>query len=342
MNRTQRVTVGDLLGCRAGELPSIGSSTAIKHTIKHTIYLASSWRNEHQPEVLRVLRAAGHTVYDFRNPAPGSTGFGWRQITAKPTAEWTPDDLAQVLRHPIAKRGHGLDQGGMDRATACVLLLPCGSSAHLEAGWCAGRGVPTIVYAPSSIREPELMYLTFGTEPIVTTERELLERLAKAPPRVGNSRRAIDEADRHLDDDREAVDDTHLDEREFLRGDVEAETLDLSEPGVEEPQHPMATAQRDRLASIVAILLRDAVVLAGGDAVMAAFALQRVRDVFSAGVATLMADTLLVMDEEVSIDTMPYAEIVRLVGRGALYCQATSIIFQTRLDVLHALSAEEQ
>ena len=28
------------------------------------IYLASSWRNQHQPEVLQALRAAGHEVYE--------------------------------------------------------------------------------------------------------------------------------------------------------------------------------------------------------------------------------------------------------------------------------------
>lgn len=144
---------------------------------KHKIYVASSWRNEQQAHVVTLLRGAGHEVYDFKNPAPGDNGFSWRQITAKPTEEWTPSDLKEVLQHPIAKRGHGLDQGGMNRATACVLLLPCGSSAHLEAGWCAGRGIPTVVYAPTTIRDPELMYLTFGEQPIVTSEVELLRWL---------------------------------------------------------------------------------------------------------------------------------------------------------------------
>ena len=33
------------------------------------IYVASSWRNKYFPEVVDALRAAGHQVYDFRNPA---------------------------------------------------------------------------------------------------------------------------------------------------------------------------------------------------------------------------------------------------------------------------------
>ena len=32
------------------------------------IYVASSWRNERQPDVVQALRNAGHDVYDFRHP----------------------------------------------------------------------------------------------------------------------------------------------------------------------------------------------------------------------------------------------------------------------------------
>ena len=31
------------------------------------IYVASSWRDPYQPEVVAALREAGHEVYDFRN-----------------------------------------------------------------------------------------------------------------------------------------------------------------------------------------------------------------------------------------------------------------------------------
>lgn len=37
------------------------------------IYVASSWRNQYQPEVVATLRAVGHEVYDFKNPRPGGT-----------------------------------------------------------------------------------------------------------------------------------------------------------------------------------------------------------------------------------------------------------------------------
>lgn len=39
-------------------------------------------------------------------------------------------------------------------------VLPCGRSAHTEAGWCKDRGMKTIVYIPK-MEEPELMYKLF-------------------------------------------------------------------------------------------------------------------------------------------------------------------------------------
>lgn len=158
---------------------------------RRLIYVASSWRNEHQPHVVAMLHAAGHQVYDFRHPAVGAAGFSWSSLTdpdydLPPFALWRPSDLARALQHPRARQGHAFDQAALDAATACVLLLPCGSSAHLEAGYCAGRGVPTVAYAPTTIRGPELMYLTFGKNPILTTESELLAWLDDLTPTTGD------------------------------------------------------------------------------------------------------------------------------------------------------------
>lgn len=130
---------------------------------KKKIYLASSWRNEYQPDVLAALRADGHEVYDFRNPSPGDIGFSWSAIDPK-WKEWTPEQFREALKHPLSQNGHSLDQTAMAWCNTGVLLLPSGSSAHLEAGWLAGQLKPTIVYAPA-LREPELMYKTFELVP---------------------------------------------------------------------------------------------------------------------------------------------------------------------------------
>ena len=124
------------------------------------IYLASSWRNTYQPAVLAELRAAGHEVYDFRNPAPGSTGFSWRQVDPGLKDDLTAERMRATLAHPVSQAGFDLDFDAMKWADAFVLLLPSGMSAHLEAGWACGAGKPVAVLAPE-IREPELMYKCF-------------------------------------------------------------------------------------------------------------------------------------------------------------------------------------
>ena len=44
------------------------------------IYVASSWRNPLQADVVAALKRDGHQVYDFKNPRPGDKGFAWSEI----------------------------------------------------------------------------------------------------------------------------------------------------------------------------------------------------------------------------------------------------------------------
>ena len=123
------------------------------------IYLASSWRNPEQPELVQALRHWGHQVYDFRNPAPGNDGFRWTELDPD-WLNWTPERYAELVRtHPIARAGFALDHAALDWCDTCVLLLPSGRSAHLQAGYAAGQGKRVIVYLRPDKFEPELMYL---------------------------------------------------------------------------------------------------------------------------------------------------------------------------------------
>lgn len=118
------------------------------------VYLASSWRNEFQPSVVEVLRKNGFDVYDFRNPCPGNNGFSWKDVLLRKDFDFF--EYLNCLSHPIAEQGFNFDFEAMQAADICVLLLPCGRSAHLEAGWMIGAGKPT--YIVGEIIEPELMY----------------------------------------------------------------------------------------------------------------------------------------------------------------------------------------
>lgn len=63
----------------------------------------------------------------------------------------------------------------MVAADTCVLLLPCGRSAHIEAGYFVGAGKRLIILLANGC-EPELMYKM--TPHICTNMEEVLEVLA--------------------------------------------------------------------------------------------------------------------------------------------------------------------
>ena len=114
------------------------------------IYVASSWRNERQPEVVRALRAVGHEVYDFRNQ-----GFRWSEIDPA-WQSWTPRQYREhLLSHPLAMDGFLKDMAALRWADVVVLVQPCGRSAHLEFGWAVGAGKLSVILLADG--EPELM-----------------------------------------------------------------------------------------------------------------------------------------------------------------------------------------
>ena len=56
------------------------------------IYVASSWRNQYFPEVVKKLREYGHEVYDFRNPPHDHGAFMWKNVDPD-FEKWTVKDL---------------------------------------------------------------------------------------------------------------------------------------------------------------------------------------------------------------------------------------------------------
>ena len=144
---------------------------------KHKIYVASSWRNEFYPDVVKALREAGHEVYDFRNPDPSrpslkgqEVGFKWQYVDPD-YMNWTPQEYREHLQCEKAERQFKNDIEAMCSCDTCVLVLPCGRSAHTEAGWFAGQGKKVICYMPV-YEEAELMYKLF--DGIACTLEELV------------------------------------------------------------------------------------------------------------------------------------------------------------------------
>jgi hypothetical protein len=128
------------------------------------IYVASSWRCEYQQEVVLQLRSYGFEVYDFRGDGDGwgsetggNGGFSWSEVD--PNWKTWPSDIPRYiagLNHPRAIEGFDRDMNALRRCDICILVNPCGQSAHAELGWAAGAGKRTAVFCPA-IREPDLM-----------------------------------------------------------------------------------------------------------------------------------------------------------------------------------------
>lgn len=135
------------------------------------IYVASSWRNSWQPPVVHALREAGHEVYDFRNPRPGDHGFAWSDIEPD-WQEWDSHRFRAALDHPIAVAGFASDFDALKWCDTCILVLPCGRSAHLELGWAVGHGKRTAILLVGE-NEPELMYRM--VDKLAVTLEELIE-----------------------------------------------------------------------------------------------------------------------------------------------------------------------
>jgi hypothetical protein len=138
------------------------------------VYVASSWRNELYPQVVKAISEAGHEVYDFRNPEPGDHGFSWSEIDPD-WKDWTPEDYRAALRTPRAQDGFCKDAAALEDAEAVVLVTPCGPSAHLELGFGLGEGKLGIVLVHW---EPQMCYEGAGFSLTRRGEPELMYKLA--------------------------------------------------------------------------------------------------------------------------------------------------------------------
>lgn len=148
------------------------------------IYLASSWRNQYHTDVLEYLTQNNHKVYNFKSNTPTKyagpvpTAFSWAELDKNWTL-WTQSEYRnKLVGSPRAQQGFIGDYRGMEWADICVLLMPSGRSAHIEAGYMKGRGKRLIIhYEKEELNgfEPDLMYLL--ADNITIGKYELLDVL---------------------------------------------------------------------------------------------------------------------------------------------------------------------
>lgn len=141
------------------------------------IYVATSWRNRIlQNLIVKDLRLLGHDVYDFTNPAPDKPGFSWSFVDVD-WRNWSNVQFVEGLNHPAAEVGFNLDMNALRACDVCVMLMPCGKSAHLELGFAAGAGKCTVILVEQD-HEPELMYKM--ADKIITDRNQLYAFIGRA------------------------------------------------------------------------------------------------------------------------------------------------------------------
>lgn len=110
------------------------------------VYISSSWKQRERVRSLAImLRSAGHTVYDFTDPACRNTP----EIPPEAfPAQFDPSQhvYAQyITAQPEWRAAVECNRAALDRCDMVVLLLPCGNDAHADWAYAVGRGKRSVV-----------------------------------------------------------------------------------------------------------------------------------------------------------------------------------------------------
>lgn len=101
---------------------------------KLTIYIASSWKNQHAVEMLTaLLRERGHEVLSF---VENNHGEGHGHTKSIPFEKWLNTEEANL--------SFKYDTAGATKSDLVIYVAPSGSDAWAEVGAAWGCGVPVI------------------------------------------------------------------------------------------------------------------------------------------------------------------------------------------------------
>lgn len=118
------------------------------------IYLASSWKNEGLvKEIALLVRSWGHEVDCFCDPSTGRYVFHFSEIGPAHSL-----DAIQFLADHRSQKAFAEDKKHLDWSEAVILLLPCGKSSHLEAGYARGCGKSLFIIGEFPPGEFDVMY----------------------------------------------------------------------------------------------------------------------------------------------------------------------------------------
>lgn len=145
------------------------------------VYVVGSLRSDSVPLTSKILREAGHDVFDDWFGAGPRADDEWKAYYQ--SRGFT---LAEALKSPLVQHIVALDRQWLTWADAVVLAAPAGKSAHIELTWAYERDKRCVVYMPDDGEEPrwDAMYALLPHLVIATTEEELLAALEPVAARA--------------------------------------------------------------------------------------------------------------------------------------------------------------
>jgi len=122
------------------------------------VYIASSWKNQQKVLVLaKRLESEGFEVDAFCRSTDNRYSFHWSELVDNED-ELANYDAIQFLSDPRTQRAFKEDKKWLDWADVVIMMMPCGRSSHLEAGYAKGQGKKLYIYGEFPKGEFEVMY----------------------------------------------------------------------------------------------------------------------------------------------------------------------------------------
>lgn len=147
------------------------------------IYIASSWKNQKRVLMLAErLEQEGFEVDAFCRATDKRFAFHWSEFVDD-EVELLKYDAISFINDLKVQRAFREDKSWLDWADTVVMLMPCGKSSHLEAGYAVGQGKRLFIYGFFPKGEFDVMYGfadgLFRTEELDNLIRVLRQEMPK-------------------------------------------------------------------------------------------------------------------------------------------------------------------
>lgn len=126
------------------------------------IYLASSWKMKQTVNSMaKILTDEGHEVDSFCSNDDARVSFDWDELTEIMENEGINIDTMNaidMMGHWRVREAFEEDKKWIDWADVLIMLMPCGRSSHIKAGYAVGKGKKLYIIGGFEKGEFDTMY----------------------------------------------------------------------------------------------------------------------------------------------------------------------------------------